>query len=120
MSLKQAAQQALEALEKVITAFGPGLTLQQKAATALRQALEDETANSEHEPVAWADKVGAVIPHSHKLFQPDLLKDYTRPLYTAPPDYERGFVDGIQHHMQSSVDKAIDKFLDKKNNKERA
>ncbi len=33
-------QMALEALEKVITAFGSGLTLQQKAATALRQALE--------------------------------------------------------------------------------
>ena len=42
-------------------------------------------AQPEQEPVAWADKVGAVIPHSHKLFQPDLLKDYTRPLYTAPP-----------------------------------
>ena len=41
------------------------------------------------EPVAWADKVGAVIPHSHKLFQPDLLKDYTRPLYTAPKKTEQ-------------------------------
>jgi hypothetical protein len=35
-------QLALEALEKVITAFGPGLTLQQRAITALRQALETE------------------------------------------------------------------------------
>ncbi len=35
-------QIALEALEKVITAFGSGLTLQQKAATALRQALETD------------------------------------------------------------------------------
>lgn len=51
-----------------------------KSSQALRQAL----AQPEQEPVAWADKVGAVIPHSHKLFQPDLLKDYTRPLYTAP------------------------------------
>lgn len=25
------------------------------------------------------------------------------------PDYERGFVDGMQHQMQSSVDKAINK-----------
>jgi hypothetical protein len=38
--------------------------------------------------LAWADKVGAVIPHSHKLFQPALLKDYTRPLYTTPPKRE--------------------------------
>jgi hypothetical protein len=54
-------RQALEALEKVITAFGPGLTLQQKAATALRQALVDvddtsqervdEIVTDEHEPV---------------------------------------------------------------------
>ena len=35
-------QLALEALEKVITAFGSGLTLQQNAITALRQALETE------------------------------------------------------------------------------
>ena len=34
-------QLALEALEKVITAFGSGLTLQQNAITALRQALVD-------------------------------------------------------------------------------
>ena len=35
-------QLALEALEKVITAFGSGLTLQQNAINALRQALETE------------------------------------------------------------------------------
>jgi hypothetical protein len=39
---REAMQIALEALEKVITAFGSGLTLQQKAATALRQALETD------------------------------------------------------------------------------
>jgi hypothetical protein len=39
---REAMKLALEALEKVITAFGPGLTLQQKAITALRQALETE------------------------------------------------------------------------------
>jgi hypothetical protein len=37
---RKAMEQALEALEKVIEAFGPGLTLQQRAITALRQALE--------------------------------------------------------------------------------
>ncbi len=54
-------------------------------AAALRQAIAEA---EKQEPVAWADKVGAVIPHSHKLFQPALLKDYTRPLYTAPPKRE--------------------------------
>ena len=39
---KEAMQLALEALEKVIIAFGSGLTLQQNAITALRQALETE------------------------------------------------------------------------------
>ena len=38
---REAMQLALEALEKVITAFGSGLTLQQNAITALRQALVD-------------------------------------------------------------------------------
>ena len=72
-------------------------------AVNMNQERVDETAKGEHEPVAWADKMGAVIPHSHKLFQPDLLKDYTRPLYTAPPkrewvgltDEEREFFKGI-------------------------
>lgn len=41
---REAMQQALEALEKVIEAFGPGLTLQQRAITALRQALETDLA----------------------------------------------------------------------------
>jgi hypothetical protein len=53
-------------------------------AVNMSQERVDKTAKGGHEPVAWADKVGAVIPHSHKLFQPALLKDYTRPLYTAP------------------------------------
>ena len=56
---KEAMKQALEALEKVIEAFGPGLTLQQRAITALRQALDvnmneervDESVKTEHEPV---------------------------------------------------------------------
>ena len=48
-------QLALEALEKVITAFGSGLTLQQNAITALRKALE-----TEREPVAWISEGGDV------------------------------------------------------------
>jgi cytidylate kinase len=67
---REAMQIALEALEKVITAFGSGLTLQQKAATALRQALEtdkqwvgltDEEAKKtfeEHNCVISADLAG--------------------------------------------------------------
>ena len=75
--LRKAAEMALEALDG--GAFGG---YRDMVVETLRQAL----AQPEQEPVAWADKVGAVIPHSHKLFQPDLLKDYTRPLYAAPVD----------------------------------
>jgi hypothetical protein len=62
---REAMQMALEALEKVITAFGSGLTLQQNAITALRQALVDaddtsqkrvdEKAKREHEWVGLTD-----------------------------------------------------------------
>lgn len=64
---------------------------------------------SEHEPVAWADKVGAVIPHSHKLFQPDLLKDYTRPLYTAPPKKEYQYEVVAEHANGTYTTKRIPK-----------
>jgi hypothetical protein len=59
-------QLALEVLEKVITAFGSGLTLQQNAITVLRQALVDaddtsqkrvdEKAKREHEWVGLTDE----------------------------------------------------------------
>jgi hypothetical protein len=51
-------KQALEALEKVITAFGPGLTLQQKAATALRQALVDADDTSQ-------ERVDEIVKDEH-------------------------------------------------------
>ena len=41
-TLREAAQQALEALEKAVVAFGPGLTLQQNAITALKAALAEQ------------------------------------------------------------------------------
>ena len=41
-TLREAAQQALDALEKAVVAFGPGLTLQQNAITALRAALAEQ------------------------------------------------------------------------------
>jgi hypothetical protein len=55
-------------------------------------ALRYHTAINEQpepDPVAWVDKAGAVIPHSHKLFKPDIFTDYTTPLYTAPPQRQQ-------------------------------
>jgi hypothetical protein len=87
---REAMQQALEALEILTDGYdGTEVGVEIEAITALRERL----AQPEQEPVAWADKVGAVIPHSHKLFQSDLLKDYTRPLYTAPPKQWVGLTD---------------------------
>jgi hypothetical protein len=111
--LRKAAEMALEALHNIDQSNNDD------AIEALRQAL----AQPEQEPVAWADKMGAVIPHSHKLFQPDLLKDYTRPLYTAPPKREwvgltveeaRKFYE--KYTNRAELIYVIDKFLEEKNN----
>ncbi len=34
----------------------------------------------------------------------------TKPRHDQGPDYERGFIDGMQHQMQSSVDKAVNRL----------
>ena len=34
----------------------------------------------------------------------------TKPRHDQGPDYERGFIDGMQHQMQSSVDKAVNRM----------
>jgi hypothetical protein len=79
---RQAMQLALEALEKVITAFGSGLTLQQNAITALRQALE-----TKQEPVAWMfvneDGECEQIEYGPVFDDPGVT-----PLYAAPPKRE--------------------------------
>jgi hypothetical protein len=72
---REAMQLALEALEKVITAFGSGLTLQQNAITALRRALVDaddtsqervdEKAKREHEWVGLTDEEHDSIKHNY-------------------------------------------------------
>jgi hypothetical protein len=72
--------------------------------TALRQALETEQEpvafiNVEEQKLEWAKLTLWHTPTTVNL--PKI------PLYTAPPDYERGFVDGMQRQMQSSVDKAL-------------
>jgi hypothetical protein len=79
---REAMQLALEALEKVIIAFGSGLTLQQNAITALRQALE-----TKQEPVAWMfvneDGECEQIEYGPVFDDPGVT-----PLYAAPPKRE--------------------------------
>ena len=108
---REAMQMALEALEGNCTnpAADPEQAACEDAAiTALRQALE-----TEQEPVAWASSLDfddddiEIIPARAKGKLGTSNCDI--PLFTAPPDYERGFVDGMQHQMKSSVDKAINK-----------
>jgi len=114
---REAMKLALEALEKVITAFGPGLTLQQKAATALRQALVEPEQKSdpsawhgwvlrevlfdngepighrepEQEPVAWANSFDLQNFDMKVRTGPDL--HHTVPLYTAPSKQWVGLTD---------------------------
>jgi hypothetical protein len=76
----EAMKMALDALEKTIVAFGTGLTLQQRAASVLRQAIEQA---EKQEPVAWAN------PHDLQNFDMKVRTNggplHTVPLYTAPP-----------------------------------
>jgi len=67
MSLRQAAQQALEVLEEVADEV-----FVDDAITALRAAIEQAK-----EPVAW-------ISHSQNLLSWDKFYDDMTPLYTAP------------------------------------
>jgi len=95
---REAMQQALEALEKVIEAFGPGLTLQQRAITALRQALEEK-----QEPVAWIDQRIHGWPDCF-VMQPD--PPHTAPLYTAPP--KRQWVSLTHEEVWNAIDDVLE------------
>jgi len=87
------------------------------AITALRQALETERNDlakvgevgvwGDVKPVAWMHTTAAGLVYFRKKPQDKVFNP--QPVYTAPPDYERGFVDGMQHQMKSSVDRAINK-----------
>ena len=75
-----------ELLQMALDALDAGIKISPDS--ELHERFRARLTQPDPEPVAWVDKVGAVIPHSHKLFQPDLLKDYTRPLYSAPQQRE--------------------------------
>jgi len=91
----EAMKQALEALNYlqglVDTERGP------KAAAALRQAIEQAEKQGS---VAWQD--------TRKTWVDVPLKNVLK------ADYERGFVDGMQKQMQSSVDNAVNAMSKRK------
>jgi hypothetical protein len=92
---REAMQLALEVLEKVITAFGSGLTLQQNAITALRKALE-----TEQEPVAWISEGGDVSRSKRYM---DEMGFKCNPLYTAPPKQWVGLTDEEIYDCEEEV-----------------
>jgi hypothetical protein len=80
----------------------------------------------EPEPVAW-EYCGALFYDKEEVFawheRGDIGSTPPKPLYSAPPqrkpwdnkvlitdEYERGFIDGMQKQMQSSVDRAVNKM----------
>ena len=85
-ALRDAAQQALEALEWADNAMYEGTPIQantQKAITALRTALAEQPA--EQEPVAWWHR------KSNKFTSGNLVSNFAEwaPLYTAPQPVKR-------------------------------
>jgi hypothetical protein len=81
-TLKQAAQQALEALEGVYLSLQlPDLLKVIGPITALREAL----AQPEQKPVAWMVKLGDVTCFQHHADS----KHASVPLYTTPPASQR-------------------------------
>ena len=110
MNLRQAAQRALKAMEdgedradmiefsEALIALRAALAEPQTTHWEGCEAVHPECkafAEPEQKPVAWADDVGAVIPHSHKLFVPGLCKNYTRPLYAAPTKWKELTIEDI-------------------------
>ena len=97
-------QEALKHLKAITEAFGPdaGIELDQKAWAKLHTAIK-KTLAQEQEPVAWFRyQQGSRVYYDSKKW------DDCQPLYTqSASDYERGFIDGMQKQMQSSVDKAV-------------
>ena len=98
----EAMKLALEALDS----DNPDIQL--RAATALRAAIDQA---EKQKPVAWM----VYTLDGQSVCVTDNPADFTDkhralPLYTAPgpnEDYERGFVDGMQEQMKTSVDRAV-------------
>ena len=128
---REAMKQALEALEieDLIHRYEKASTPEYiaNAITALRQALANEALDRmaenarelglDYEPAAqrWAvfcseckKEWSVSYPHPGKSICSDcegMSRNLEKP--AAQAEYERGFIDGLQKQMQSSVDKAV-------------
>ena len=72
-----------------------------------RAAAQDKLAQPEQEPVCPECKAGVLyecVACSSNNYPPQPAQE---PWRESASDYERGFVDGMQKQMQSSVDKAV-------------
>jgi hypothetical protein len=76
----KAMEQALESLELVIWTNNPTVN---KAITALREALAEQPALAQQEPVAWT--VAGKVTDWSKDFSAYKTQLYVRPVYTTPP-----------------------------------
>jgi len=106
-------EQALEALEEIHAGNMTPMAEEawNKAITSLRQAIREHAMYEvqrlgqeiEQEPFAWFRyQQGSRVYYDTKKW------DDCQPLYTqSASDYERGFIDGMQKQMQSSVDRAV-------------
>jgi hypothetical protein len=120
MNLREAAQQALEALKRIkpkISEDGLHWISHDRAITALKAALEQP----EQEPVAWMTHTNDLMPLVHKTRKSALnWQTQPIPLYTHPPRREwQGLTDeeAAACWSTSAVEtwKAIEAALKEKN-----
>jgi hypothetical protein len=118
--MRQALELALEALEEAwyhVGTFQPtekAIDLYDEARTAIKEALaqpEEEKLHPVHIGVDVTREGTAVTAFYRK---PDAVMEmfYSQfhPMAQPERDYERGFIDGMQKQMQSSVDKAVNRM----------
>lgn len=79
--LRQAAQQAVEALKNTVEYLPVHFDEHFEAIETLRAAL----AQPEQEPVAWWDGKESVVFVHDEICTPNWTDYWTQPLYTAPP-----------------------------------
>ena len=83
-TLREAAQQALEALEKEPADYADWTRTMKAARATLRTALAEQPAEQQQEPVAWMCSNTKLLHKGYQMFSATRGGDWNIPVYTAP------------------------------------